>query len=72
MRISADQMDNVIKAYSKHIKARLLLNVQQNTSPDRYVDLVTLSGSDSMKVDVDKKISNSLLDILRKGKMIAP
>ena len=72
MTISAYQADNVIKAYNKQSKARFQLVDQQNPSPDRYTDLVTLSGSDSQRADVNKKISYSLLDILLKNKNIAP
>lgn len=72
MTISAYQADNVIKAYNKQSKARFRLADQQNPSPDRYADLVTLSGSDSMRADANQKISYSLLDVLLKDKKIAP
>lgn len=66
MTISAYQVDNVIKAYSKQSKTRLRFDVQQNTAQDRYSDVVTLSRSEDMRADAYKKISYSLLDILRK------
>lgn len=72
MTISDYQADNVIKAYNKQSKARLRLAARQNPSPDRYADLVTLSGSDSQRADANKKISYSLLDVLLKDKKIAP
>ena len=71
MTISAYQVDNIIKAYSKQSKTRFRLADQQNPSPDRYADLVTLSGSDSMRAEANKKISYSLLDVLLKDKKIA-
>jgi hypothetical protein len=71
MTISAYQADNVIKAYNKQSKARLRVDAQQNPSPDRYADLVTLSGSGSLRADANKKISYSLLDVLLKDKRIA-
>jgi hypothetical protein len=72
MTISAYQVDNIIKAYSKQSKTRFRLADQQNPSPDRYADLVTLSGSDSMRAEANKKISYSLLDVLLKDKKIVP
>ncbi|TRZ49997.1 hypothetical protein D4S03_07470 [bacterium] len=71
MTISAYQVDNIIKAYNKQSKARFRLDAQQSPAPDRYTDLVTLSGSDSLKADVNKKISYSLLDVLIKDSKIA-
>ncbi len=69
MTISAYQADNVIKAYNKQSKAKFRLADQQNSSPERYADVVTLSGSDSLKADANKKISYSLLDVLLNKKM---
>lgn len=66
MTISAYQVDNVIKAYSKQSKTRLRFDIQQNAAQDRYNDVVTLSRSEDMRADAYKKISYSLLDILRK------
>lgn len=66
MTISAYQVDNIIKAYNKQSKARIRLDTQQSLGPDRYADLVTLSGSDSGRADTNKKISYSLLDVLMK------
>jgi hypothetical protein len=68
MTISAYQVDNVIKAYGKQIKAKTRLDIQQSTSQDKYTDVVTLSGKEDMKVDAYKKISYSLLDVLLKDK----
>ena len=71
MTISAYQVDNIIKTYNKQSKAKFRLDAQQNPSLDRYADLVTLSGSDSLRADTNKKISYSLLDVLLKDKRIA-
>jgi len=69
MTISAYQVDNVIKAYSKQNKTRLRLDdVLQTTAQDRYRDVVKLSSSEDMKADAFKKISYSLLDILLREK----
>ena len=57
MTISAYQADNVIKAYNKQSKAKFHLADQQNPAPERYADVVTLSGGDSLKADANKKIS---------------
>lgn len=72
MTISAYQVDSIIKAYTKQSKARFRLDAQQSSSPDRYADLVTISGSDPLRVDANKKISYSLLDALLKDKNITP
>jgi len=66
MTISAYQIDNVIRAYSKQNKTRLRLDVPQTTVQERYRDVVTLSSSEDMKADAYQKISYSLLDILLK------
>lgn len=66
MTISAYQVDNVIKAYSKQNKTRMRLDIPQAAAQDRYRDVVTLSSSEDMKSDAYKKISYSLLDILLK------
>jgi hypothetical protein len=71
MTIAAYQVDNIIRAYNKQSKARFHLDAQQSPSPDRYADLVTLSGSESLRADANKKISYSLLDVLLKDKRIA-
>jgi hypothetical protein len=66
MTISAYQIDNIIKAYNKQSKARVRLDAQPSPATDRYADLVTMSGIDSRRADADKKISYSLLDVLKK------
>jgi hypothetical protein len=66
MTISAYQVDNVIKAYSKQQKARVNLDVPQTAVQDRYKDVVILSNSEDIKTDAYKKISYSLLDVLLK------
>ena len=66
MTISAYQVDNVIKAYSKQSKARLHFDAPAVSAPDRYKDVVTLSGDEEIKADAYRKISYSLLDVVRK------
>lgn len=64
MTISAYQVDNVIKAYSKQYKARVCFETPQAAAQDRYRDVVVLSDSEDIKTDAYKKISYSLLDVL--------
>jgi hypothetical protein len=68
MTISAYHVNSIIKAYTKQSKARSCLDAQQTSSPDRYADPVTISGSDSLRADVNRKISYTLLDVLLKDK----
>jgi hypothetical protein len=72
MTISAYQVDNVIKAYTKQSKEKFRLDAQQVPSQDRYTDVVTLSVSEGLKADAYKKISYNLLDVLLQDKEIAP
>lgn len=64
MTISAYQVDNVIKAYSKQYKSRAHLERQPSTAQVQYRDVVVLSGSEDLKTDAYRKISYSLLDVL--------
>ena len=66
MTISAYQVDNVIKAYSKQHKSSMRIEMPQDTAQDRYRDVVVLSNSEDRKTDAYKKISYSLLDVLLK------
>jgi hypothetical protein len=66
MTISAYQVDNVIKAYSKQYKERVRFDFPQAVAQDRYKDVVMLSNSEDMKADAYRKISYSLLDVLLK------
>ncbi|MCE5282415.1 MAG: hypothetical protein LLG93_09970 [Deltaproteobacteria bacterium] len=68
MTISAYQVDNVIKAYSKQSKKVLPSDNLRESTLDRYRDVVTLSGNDDMKTDAYQKISYSLLDVITKDK----
>jgi hypothetical protein len=68
MTISAYQVDNVIKAYSKQSKKVLPSDNLRDSAPDRYRDVVTLSSNDDMKTDAYQKISYSLLDVITKDK----
>jgi hypothetical protein len=72
MTISAYQVDNVIKAYSKQSKAKLHLDVGSASSQERYKDVVTLSGSEGLTADTYNKISYNLLDVLLKDKKPSP
>jgi hypothetical protein len=68
MTISAYQIDNVIKAYSKQSKAKIRLDVNSAPLQDRYTDVVTLSVSEGLTADTYKKISYNLMDVLLKDK----
>jgi hypothetical protein len=69
MTISAYQVDNVIKAYSRQNNTRLRPDTPHAVGQDnQYKDVVTLSGNEDMKAEAYKKISYSLLDVLLKGK----
>lgn len=73
MTISAYQVDSIIKAYTKQSKAGFRLDGQPGSAPDRYTDLVTISGSDSLRAtDANQKISYSLLDVILKDGKITP
>ena len=66
MTISSYQIDNILKAYSKHNKAKAgTLPQPENTAGEKYVDTVTLDSTD--KAAVYDKISYSLMDILLKS-----
>lgn len=71
MTISAYQIDNVIKAYSKQSKAKIRIDTISAPLQDRYTDVVTLSGNEGLTADTYKKISCSLLEVLMKGKKSA-
>ncbi|PKN05497.1 MAG: hypothetical protein CVU74_01380 [Deltaproteobacteria bacterium HGW-Deltaproteobacteria-9] len=67
MTISSYQVDNLIKAYSKRNKARLLLDIPQAAGQEnKYQYLVTLSSTEDMRAEAYKKISYNLLDVLLK------
>ena len=67
MTISAYQIDNVLKAYSRQSKISSKPVVQDvaKASP-RYADVVSLS-SEQEKPEVYDRISYSLMDVLLKG-----
>ena len=66
MTISSYQIDNILKAYSKHNKVKAGASPQlENASSEKYVDIVTLDSTD--KTAVYDKISYSLMDILLKS-----
>jgi hypothetical protein len=71
MTISAYQIDNVIKAYSKQSKAKLRFDAKSAPSQERYTDVVTLSGNEGLTADTYKKISYNLMDVLLKDKKSA-
>ena len=66
MTISSYQIDNILKAYSKHNKVKASASPQlENAAGEKYVDIVTLDSTD--KTAVYDKISYSLMDILLKS-----
>ena len=67
MTISAYQIDNVLKAYSRQSKISSKPVVQDvaKESP-RYADVVSLS-AEQEKPEVYDRISYSLMDVLLKG-----
>jgi hypothetical protein len=67
MTISAYQVDNVIKAYSKQSKPKLNVEIKRVTSQERFTDVVTLSNNEDMKADAYKKISYNLMDVILKN-----
>ena len=72
MSISTYQIDNLIKAYSKKIKAKSRPDAKSTPSQDIYADVVTLSGNEALTADTYKKISYNLLDVILKNKKSAP
>jgi hypothetical protein len=67
MTISAYQVDNVIKAYSKQNKPKLNVEIKRASLPEKFTDVVTLSSNEEMKADAYKKISYSLMDAILKN-----
>jgi hypothetical protein len=67
MTISAYQVDNVIKAYSKQSKPKLNAGVNRAPSQERFTDVVTLSNTEDTKAAAYKKISYSLMDVILKN-----
>jgi hypothetical protein len=66
MTISSYQIDNILKAYSKHNKIKAgTLPQPETASGEKYVDVVTLDSTD--KTAVYDKISYSLMEILLKS-----
>jgi len=69
MAISPYQVDSVIKAYSKQNRVQVKSAILKDVGTDnRFVDVVSLSSTDSAKSDAYQKISYSLVDILLKDK----
>jgi hypothetical protein len=69
MAISPYQVDSVIKAYSKQNRVQVKSAILKDVGTDnRFVDVVSLSTTDSAKLDAYQKISYSLVDILLKDK----
>ena len=67
MTVSSYQIDNILKAYSKHNKVKTSTSVQTDPlKEEKYVDVVTLDSSD--KTAVFDKISYSLVDVLTKSR----
>lgn len=62
------QIDNILKSYSKHKKAKTSATLPKNLPDDeKYVDVVTLDSSED-KTAVYDKISYSLRDVLTKSR----
>jgi hypothetical protein len=67
MTVSSYQIDNILKAYSKHNKVKTSTSLQTDPlKEEKYVDVVTLDSSD--KTAVYDKISYSLMDVLTKSR----
>lgn len=68
MTISAYQIDNILKAYSRQSKIGSTSAQVQDvpTSNSKYADVVSLS-SEQNKQEVYDKISYSLMDVILKG-----
>jgi hypothetical protein len=67
MTVSSYQIDNILKAYSKHNKVKTSTSLQTDPlKEEKYVDVVTLDSSD--KTAVFDKISYSLVDVLTKSR----
>jgi hypothetical protein len=69
MAISPYQVDSVIKAYSKQNRIQVKNAILKDVGADnRFVDVVSLSTTESTRSDAYQKISYSLVDILLKDK----
>jgi hypothetical protein len=67
MTVSSYQIDNILKAYSKHNKVKTSTSLQTDPlKEEKYVDVVTLDSSD--KTAMYEKISYSLVDVLTKSR----
>ncbi len=72
MGISAYQIDNVIKTYSKQSRFQFRHDAKSALSPDNYSDMLTLSGNEGLTAETYNKISYNLMDVLLKDKKTAP
>jgi hypothetical protein len=72
MAISTYQIDSVIKAYNKQDRLKFRHDAKSALSPDKYTDMVTLSGNEGLLPDTYKKIAYNLLDVLLKDKKSVP
>jgi hypothetical protein len=67
MTISANQVDDVIKAYNKQYKNRFSFdNGAETAQKDRYADVVTLSRFEDVRGDVEAQMTYNLVDILKR------
>jgi len=66
MTISAYQIDNLIKTYKKKSKVIIRIDTMSASFPNRYTDVVTLSGDEGLTADIYKKICSNLFEILKK------
>ncbi len=67
MSISAYQVDNIIKAYSRQIKPAMIVDAKSADSIEKFSEIFELSRTENMKTAACKRISNSLRDILLKN-----
>jgi len=66
MAISANQVDGILKAYNKQYKSKFIFeNGTESLQQDKYADLVTLSKYEDVRIDVEKTMTCSFIDILK-------
>ena len=67
MKITPYQVDNVLNAYAKKNKKKISEIVsKENTSDDKYKDVVSLDSKEDSKAEGDEIISHNIRDIILK------